>query len=83
MLEEAAPALRAAPAVAPGGRMAESERLAALLSRQITLDRQQIARPEGENQGLGERIGRLKARDEELARAARRRRRVLAHRWLG
>ncbi len=72
MSEQAVSAAQAAPAMAPGGQMVESERLVALLSRQITLDREEITRLEGENQRLGEQIERLQARNEELVRAARR-----------
>ncbi len=59
-------------ASAPSGQSTNPDALVALLSRQITLDRQQIARLEDENQRLGEQVDRLKARNEELARAAKR-----------
>ncbi len=70
--QEPAPALQATPAVAPGRQIVDPERLVALLSHQVALDREQITRLETENQRLEEQVERLKARNEELARAAKR-----------
>jgi transposase len=74
--EEAAPTSRAlapaAPDGQPGGHIAKPEVLVAVLTRQFTLARQQIARLEDENQRLGEQVECLQARNEELTRAAKR-----------